>query len=224
MDGRPPGNPGCSRLFACQKRSFSPTPSHLPRPNSWIPPAAPAPPRAGGVGGPGPGSRCRPGLPPRCPRAPLHSHSTSRTPDDRQSLLHLGLLWLASGNPGACTDSSQSPIPHPTPCLAGDHARARTDRCAQTGHLSCSLIPWVDLCLGVGLLNHTLLPLLVPSGTSIFLSIPFHQLPFLLTMEESSLCSTSSPAFVIVRHCSEAQSDSCEVFPPWSLELSLSSH
>ena len=24
MDGRPPGNPGCSRLFAYQKRSFSP--------------------------------------------------------------------------------------------------------------------------------------------------------------------------------------------------------
>ena len=48
--------------------------------------------------------------------------------------------------------------------------------------------------------------------------------PFLLTVEESSLCSTSSPALVIDRHRSEAQSDSCEVVPPWSLELSLSNH
>ena len=31
--------------------------------------------------------------------------------------------------------------------------QARTDRCAQTGHLSCSIILWVYLCLGVGLLN-----------------------------------------------------------------------
>ena len=30
--------------------------------------------------------------------------------------------------------------------------------------------------------------------------------PFLLTVEESSLCSTSSPALVIDRHRSEAQS------------------
>src|SRR5574337_431585 len=111
--------------------------------------------------------------PTKFPEIPV---SLERTPDDRQSRLHLGLLWLASGNPGACTDSSQSPSPRPTPCLAGHHACAsahgRTDRCAQTGHLSCSLIPWVYLCLGVGLLNHTLLPLLVPSGTSIIFSIP----------------------------------------------------
>ena len=161
MDGRPPGNPGCSRLFAYQKRSFSPC-----RASRFL-----DPPRS-----PSPDSRCRPGLPPRGPRAPPHSHSASRTPDDRQSRLHLGLLWLASGNPGACTDSSQSPSPRPTPCLAGHRAcacaHARTDRCAQTGHLSCSLIPWVYLCLGVGLLNHRLLPLLVPSGTSIIFSIP----------------------------------------------------
>ena len=68
-----------------------------------------------------------------------------------------------------------------TPCLAGHRAcacaHARTDRCAQTGHLSCSLIPWVYLCLGVGLRNHTLLPLLVPSGTSIFFSIPALPMP-----------------------------------------------
>ena len=145
-------------------------PPPTPRPNSWIPPAAPAPPRAGGVGGRGPDSRCRPGLLPPGPRAPPHSHSASRTPDNRQSPLHLGLLWLASGNPGAYTDSSHSPSPRLTHCLAGD--RARMHRCAQTGHLSCSLILWVDLCLGVGLLNHRLLPLLVPSGTSIRFSIP----------------------------------------------------
>ena len=47
------------------------------------------------------------------------------------------------------------PPPHPLPRRpsACASAHARTDRCAQTGHLSCSLIPWVYLCLGVGLLN-----------------------------------------------------------------------
>ena len=166
------GIPGARGFLPTRRGPLAPA----ARPDSWIPPAAPAPPGPRGAAGRGPDSRCRPGLPPRGPRAPPHSHSASRTPDDRQSRLHLGLLWLASGNPGACTDSSQSPSPRPTPCLAGHHAcasaHARTDRCAQTGHLSCSLIPWVYLCLGVGLLNHTLLPLLVPSGTSIFFSIP----------------------------------------------------
>lgn len=166
------GIPGARGFLPTRRGPLAPA----ARPDSWIPPAAPAPPGPRGAAGRGPDSRCRPGLPPRGPRAPPHSHSASRTPDDRQSCLHLGLLWLASGNPGACTDSSQSPSPRPTPCLAGHRAcacaHARTDRCAQTGHLSCSLIPWVYLCLGVGLLNHTLLPLLVPSGTSIIFSIP----------------------------------------------------
>ena len=166
------GIPGARGFLPTRRGPLAPA----ARPDSWIPPAAPAPPGPRGAGGRGPDSRCRPGLPPRGPRAPPHSHSASRTPDDRQSRLHLGLLWLASGNPGACTDSSQSPSPRPTPCLAGHHAcasaHARTDRCAQTGHLSCSIILWVDLCLGVGLLNHNLLPLLVPSGTSIIFSIP----------------------------------------------------
>jgi hypothetical protein len=99
------------------------------RPDSWIPPAAPAPPGPRGAAGRGPDSRCRPGLPPRGPRAPPHSHSASRTPDDRQSRLHLGLLWLASGNPGACTDSSQIPStpPHPLP-----RRPSRMRMCART--------------------------------------------------------------------------------------------
>ncbi|CAD7015488.1 unnamed protein product [Ceratitis capitata] len=105
--------------------------------------------------------------------------------------LHLGLLWLASGNPGACTDSSQSPSPRPTPASqAIAHAHVRTH--AQ-----------ID----------------VPKrGIYLFLreppySFPYrlYPCPFLLTVEESSLCSTSSPALVIDRHRSEAQSDSCEV-------------
>ena len=87
-----------------------------------------------------------------------------------------GTFGLPQAIPGLAPTQARSPAPPPTPCLAGHRAcacaHARTDRCAQTGHLSCSLIPWVYLCLGVGLLNHTLLPLLVPSGTSIIFSIP----------------------------------------------------
>ncbi|CAD7015489.1 unnamed protein product [Ceratitis capitata] len=152
---------------------------------------APAPPGPRGAAGRGPDSRCRPGLPPRGPRAPPHSHSASRTPDDRQQSR-------------ACTDSSQSPSPPPPPASqAIAHAHVRTH--AQ-----------ID----------------VPKrGIYLFLreppySFPYrlYPCPFLLTVEESSLCSTSSPALVIDRHRSEAQSDSCEVVPPWSLELSLSNH
>lgn len=50
MDGRPPGNPGCSRLFAYQKRSFSPR-----RASRFLdPPRSPSPSRAAGSGWPGP--------------------------------------------------------------------------------------------------------------------------------------------------------------------------
>ena len=116
------GIPGARGFLPTRRGPLAPA----ARPDSWIAPAAPAPPGPRGAGGRGPDSRCRPGLPPRGPRAPPHSHSASRTPDDRQSRLHLGLLWLASGNPGACTDSSQSPGPRPTPCLeAIAHAHVR---------------------------------------------------------------------------------------------------
>ena len=105
------GIPGARGFLPTRRGPLAPA----ARPDSWIPPAAPAPPGPRGAAGRGPDSRCRPGLPPRGPRAPPHSHSASRTPDDRQSRLHLGLLWLASGNPGACTDSSQIPsTPRPT--------------------------------------------------------------------------------------------------------------
>ena len=50
LDGRPPGNPGCSRLFAYQKRSFSPR-----RASRFLdPPRSPSPSRAAGSGWPGP--------------------------------------------------------------------------------------------------------------------------------------------------------------------------
>ena len=72
-----------------------------------------------GVGGRGPDSRCRPGLPPRGPRAP--PHSASRKPEDRRGrggggwvggggggALCLGLPWQASGTSG------RGPGPSPT--------------------------------------------------------------------------------------------------------------
>ena len=172
MDGRPPGNPGCSRLFAYQKRSFSPR-----RASRFLdPPRSPSPSRAAGSGWPG-------------PRLPLQTWVASARPAS-PSAFAFGFqdtrrpaVPSPSGAPLACLRQSRGlhglqPEPQhpPSPCLAGHRAcacaRARTDRCAQTGHLSCSIILWVDLCLGVGLLNHNLLPLLVPSGTSIIFSIP----------------------------------------------------
>src|SRR5574340_233390 len=68
--------------------------------------------------------------------------------------------------------------PTPTPpqssqanARARAHPRAHTDICAQTVHVSCSVILLVDICLGVGLLNHMVLLVLVLSGTSILFSV-----------------------------------------------------
>ena len=129
------------------------------------------------MGGRGPDSRCRPGLPPRGPRAPPHSHSAFRKPDDRtgRPVSLWGSFGLPQAIPGLAPTPARAPAPAPPPAsqaIAHAHASARTDRCAQTGHLACWLVLGVDLCLGVGLLNHRLLLLLVPSRTSILFSIP----------------------------------------------------
>ena len=120
-----------------------------------------------------------------------------------------GSLGEPQAIPGGCTSSSPSPspTPSPTPILAGECPSAHTDICAQAVHVSCSVILLVDICLGVGLLNHMVLLVLVPSGTSILFSIvalPTHiptnrggEFPF----------STSSPAFVIYRLFHEDHSD-----------------
>jgi hypothetical protein len=142
------------------------------RPDSWIPPAAPA-----GAPTPAADLGClRAAREPLRIRIRLPGHPTTGSP-----VSIWGSFGLPQAIPGLAPTQARSPAPPPTPCLAGHRAcacaRARTDRCAQTGHLSCSIILWVDLCLGVGLLNHTLLPLLVPSGTSIFFSIPALPMP-----------------------------------------------
>ena len=119
-----------------------------------------------------------------------------------------GSLGVPQAIPGSCTSSSPSPsyspTPSPTPAppssqanaRARAHPRAHTDICAQTVHVSCSVILLVDICLGVGLLNHMVLLVLVPSGTSILFSIvalPTHiptngggEFPFLHIL--SSIC------------------------------------
>ena len=86
-----------------------------------------------------------------------------------------GSFGLPQAIPGLAPTPARAPAPAPPPAsqaIAHAHASARTDRCAQTGHLACWLVLGVDLCLGVGLLNHRLLLLLVPSRTSILFSIP----------------------------------------------------
>ena len=110
--GNHQGIPGAVGFVPTRRGLLSPA----LRPNSWTP-RNPSPSRGGVSGWPGPRLRCRPGLHPRGPQAPPHFHSASRKPDDWLSGLHLGLPWLASGNPGGCTNSSPSPSPlhHPQP-------------------------------------------------------------------------------------------------------------
>ena len=138
MDGRPPGNTGCCRLFF-----FFGLPSPLapaPHPPQAPPAAGPSHPTTlravaclpapRGVGGRGPDSRCRPGLPPRGPRAP--PHSASRKPEDRRGrggggwvggggggALCLGLPWQASGTSGRGPGPSPGPSPTTRGILAG---------------------------------------------------------------------------------------------------------
>ncbi|CAD7015495.1 unnamed protein product [Ceratitis capitata] len=58
----------------------------------------------------------RPGLPPRGPRAPPHSHSASRTPDDRQSVSIWGSFGLPQAIPGLHgLQPEPQPPPHPLP-------------------------------------------------------------------------------------------------------------
>ena len=96
-----------------------------------------------------------------CVRARAHAHA--RWPARQGVWRGLG-LWLESVQAPGLPEASQ------TRCTS---VTGSSDVCSSdlTGHLSCSLIPWEYLCLGVGLLNHTLLPILVPSGTSIIFSI-----------------------------------------------------
>ena len=111
-------------------------------------------------------------------------------------------FFLPYPAPSPSPSPTPSPTPTPTPpslqanAGARAHLRAHTDICAQTVHVSCSVILLVDMCLGVGLLNHMVLLGLVPSGTSILFSIvalPTHiptngggEFPFLHIL--SSIC------------------------------------
>ena len=68
-----------------------------------------------GVGGRGPDSRCRPGWPPRGPRAP--PHSASRKPEDRRGRGVEGVLsvWGSLGRPQALPGGAPAPAPAPAP-------------------------------------------------------------------------------------------------------------
>ena len=175
------GIPGAGGFFAYQKRSFSPRPAsqfldpHPPRPPRH--PRSPSPSRGGGsewvAGAPTPAADlgCLPAA-----REPLRIRirlSGNQTTGRPVSLW--GSFGLPQAIPGLAPTPARAPAPAPPPAsqaIAHAHASARTDRCAQTGHLACWLVLGVDLCLGVGLLNHRLLLLLVPSRTSILFSIP----------------------------------------------------
>ena len=82
-----------------------------------------------GVGGRGPDSRCRPGLPPRGPRAP--PHSASRKPEDRRGRGVEGVLsvWGSLGRPQALPGGAPAPAPPPdasSQAASGSPAGVRT--------------------------------------------------------------------------------------------------
>ena len=125
LDGRPPGNPGCSRLFAYQKRSFSPR-----RASRFLdPPRSPSPSRAAGSGWPG-------------PRLPLQTWVASARPAS-PSAFAFGFqdtrrpaVPSPSGAPLACLRQSRGlhglqpepqPPPHPLP-----RRPSRMRMCART--------------------------------------------------------------------------------------------
>ena len=136
MDGRPPGNTGCCRLFVvsvfpCLPSPLAPGPSRTAsRTCRW--PLAPhraqsrrlpsSPSQVGWPGRPTPAADlgCL-----RAARQPLGFLSASRKPEERRGRrrggLCLGLPWQASGNSGR----GRGPSPTPRRTLAGNLAVSR---------------------------------------------------------------------------------------------------
>ena len=79
------------------------------------------------------------------------------------------------------------------------------------------------ICLEVGLLGHRVVLFLVFKGISISSSIVAVSI-YIPTVQECSLFSTSSPAFIVYRLLDEGHSDWCEVISNCSFDLYFSNN
>ena len=77
-------------------------------------------------------------------------------------------------------------------------------------------------CLGVGFLGHMVILLQAFKGVSIASFMWLYQFAFPPTMQERSLFSTPSPAFIVCRLFNDGHSDWCEVVPHCSYDLNFS--
>ena len=82
----------------------------------------------------------------------------------------------------------------------------------------------LDIRWGVGLLDHVMILFLVFWGASILFSIVAASTYVPLTVEESSLFFTPSPAFVFCRVFNDGHSDQCEVVPHCSFDFHFSNN
>ena len=76
----------------------------------------------------------------------------------------------------------------------------------------------------MGLLGHLVDLFLVFKGISILFSISLYQFTFPLTVQEVSLFSTSSPAFIVCIFFDDGHSDWCEIMPHCSFDLHFSNN
>ena len=77
----------------------------------------------------------------------------------------------------------------------------------------------LSICPVVGLLDHMVVLFLVFKGTSILFSIVVVSFTFSPTLQEGSLFSTPSPAFIVCRIFDDGHSDRCEVIPHCGFDL-----
>ena len=80
------------------------------------------------------------------------------------------------------------------------------------------------ICLGVGLLGHIVVLFLVFKGISIPSSVWLCQFTLPSTVQEHSLFSTPSPAFIVCRRFDEGHSDQCGVIAHCGFDLHFSNN
>ena len=78
------------------------------------------------------------------------------------------------------------------------------------------------ICLGVGLLGHMMVLFLVFKGISILSCIVAVSIYIPTSMQEGSLFSIPSPAFITCRLLDHSLSDWCEMVPPSGFDLHFS--
>ena len=79
----------------------------------------------------------------------------------------------------------------------------------------CLFLFWFSqgICLGVGLLTYMVVLFLVFKESQYCLPWWLYQFAFPLTVQERSLFSTPSSAFIVCRLLGDGHSDQCEVVP-----------